>query len=74
MQHQESSYPDLKIPIVLPFLANGILALGGRCTEGIFRVSGDGEEVAELKSRMDRGHYQLVRRLSQFALTAVGCG
>ncbi|KAL7423882.1 hypothetical protein Q5752_001467 [Cryptotrichosporon argae] len=56
---QQPSYPDLKVPIILPFLADGILALGGTHAEGIFRVPGDGDSVGELKARIDRGHYQL---------------
>jgi hypothetical protein len=60
MSLQERSYPELLVPVILPFLADGILALGGTHTEGIFRVPGDNEAVGELKSRMDRGHYQLV--------------
>ncbi|EAL23082.1 hypothetical protein CNBA6070 [Cryptococcus deneoformans B-3501A] len=59
MDLQKTSYPQLKVPVILPFLADGILALGGTRSEGIFRVPGDGDSVAELKSRMDRGHYQL---------------
>ncbi len=61
MQLQASSYPNLMVPVILPFLADGILALGGTQSEGIFRVPGDADSVSELKSRMDRGHYQLVR-------------
>lgn len=60
MDLQARSYPSLKVPVILPFLADGILALGGLKAEGIFRVPGDGDAVSELKSRMDRGHYQLV--------------
>ncbi|WVQ95503.1 hypothetical protein IAU59_002600 [Kwoniella sp. CBS 9459] len=59
MELQKRAYPTLKVPVILPFLADGILALGGLQSEGIFRVPGDGDSVAELKSRMDRGHYQL---------------
>ncbi|WWD20651.1 hypothetical protein CI109_105127 [Kwoniella shandongensis] len=59
MTLQQRSYPSLKVPVVLPFLADGILALGGMQSEGIFRVPGDVDSVSELKSRMDRGHYQL---------------
>ena len=62
MQLQASSYPNLMVPVILPFLADGILALGGTQSEGIFRVPGDADSVSELKSRMDRGHYQLVSR------------
>lgn len=45
------------MPIILPFLADGILALGGLKSEGIFRVPGDGDSVSELKLRIDRGYY-----------------
>lgn len=56
---QERNYPQQKVPIVLPFLADGILALGGTKSEGIFRVPGDGDSVSELKLRIDRGYYTL---------------
>nr|ODN96050.1 hypothetical protein L204_03741 [Cryptococcus depauperatus CBS 7855] len=59
MDLQQASYPSLKVPMILPFLADAILTLGGMECEGIFRVPGDGDSVSELKSRMDRGHYQL---------------
>ena len=62
MQLQASSYPNLKVPVVLPFLADGILALGGTQSEGIFRVPADTDSVSELKSRIDRGHYQFVSK------------
>jgi Rho GTPase-activating protein 39 len=56
---QERTYPDLKVPIILPFLADGILALGGPRAEGIFRVPGDADGVSELKLRIDKGYYTL---------------
>ncbi|ORX41049.1 hypothetical protein BD324DRAFT_575172 [Kockovaella imperatae] len=59
MALQAPTYPDLQIPVILPFLSDGILALGGLEQEGIFRVPGDNDSVSELKSRMDRGHYVL---------------
>jgi hypothetical protein len=59
MQRQEGAYPELRIPIILPFLADGILALGGTESEGIFRVPGDNDVIQHLKSRIDRGQYQL---------------
>lgn len=67
MQLQASSYPNLKIPVILPFLTDGILALGGTQNEGIFRVPADADSVSELKSRIDRGYYQLVGTLSLLA-------
>ncbi|KAI5118195.1 hypothetical protein M0805_005549 [Coniferiporia weirii] len=56
---QERMYPQLQVPIVLPFLADGILALGGTKSEGIFRIPGDGDSVSELKIRIERGYYNL---------------
>jgi hypothetical protein len=47
------------VPIILPFLADGILALGGTKSEGIFRIPGDGDIVSELKIRIERGYYNL---------------
>ena len=47
------------MPIILPFLSDGILALGGTRSEGIFRVPGDGDLVSELKLRIDQGYYTL---------------
>jgi hypothetical protein len=54
---QERRYPHQKIPIILPFLADGILALGGTKSEGIFRVPGDNDSVSSLKLRIDKGYY-----------------
>ena len=54
---QERKYPQQKVPIILPFLADGILALGGLKAEGIFRIPGDSDSVSELKLRIDRGYY-----------------
>jgi hypothetical protein len=56
---QERTYPALKVPIILPFLADGILALGGTKAEGIFRVPGDSDMISELKLRIDKGYYTL---------------
>jgi hypothetical protein len=56
---QQRTYPQQKVPIILPFLADGILALGGTKAEGIFRIPGDSEGVSELKLRIDKGHYNL---------------
>jgi len=56
---QQRIYSQQKVPIILPFLADGILALGGTKAEGIFRVPGDGDGVSELKLRINKGHYNL---------------
>ncbi|KAH8828142.1 hypothetical protein DL96DRAFT_1463603 [Flagelloscypha sp. PMI_526] len=59
MRLQERSYPHQKVPVILPFLADGILALGGNRSEGIFRVPGDGDSVSALKLGIDQGFYTL---------------
>jgi hypothetical protein len=59
VQLQQQTYPNAKIPIVLPFLADGILALGGMKSEGIFRVPGENDVVSDLRLRIDRGFYNL---------------
>ncbi|KDQ06482.1 hypothetical protein BOTBODRAFT_121441 [Botryobasidium botryosum FD-172 SS1] len=56
---QQRTYADAKVPIILPFLTDGVLALGGTKAEGIFRVPGDGELVSDLRVRIDKGHYNL---------------
>lgn len=52
-------YPHLQVPIILPFLADGILALGGTRSEGIFRIPGDGDLISSLKLRIERGYYNM---------------
>ncbi|CAE6459220.1 unnamed protein product [Rhizoctonia solani] len=59
MRLQERTYANSKVPIILPFLADGILALGGTKSEGIFRIPGDGDEVSDLRVRIDKGFYNL---------------
>ncbi|KAJ3569619.1 hypothetical protein NP233_g4926 [Leucocoprinus birnbaumii] len=68
---QERNYPHKKVPIILPFLADGILALGGLRSEGIFRVPGDGDSVSELKLRIDRGYYTLDNVDDPFVLASL---
>lgn len=38
----------LKIPKIVPFLADAVLKMNGLQSEGIFRVPGDAEEVTDL--------------------------
>lgn len=59
MARQAALYPTEKVPIILPFLAQGILALDGAETEGLFRIPGDSDQVAMVKDRIDRGRYEL---------------
>ncbi|KAJ9088740.1 hypothetical protein DSO57_1020145 [Entomophthora muscae] len=59
MERQSSSDPNLKLPKVLPFLTDAILQLRGDQSEGIFRVPGDMEQVADLRLRIDKNNYTL---------------
>lgn len=59
MRTQQETYPEAAVPIILPFLADAMLAMDATKTEGIFRVAGDMDLVTELKVRIDRGHYSL---------------
>ncbi|CAG8707036.1 1870_t:CDS:2, partial [Cetraspora pellucida] len=51
MKLQSNSYPNLKLPRILPFLANAIVELNGQASEGIFRVPG--EKLRIEKNRFD---------------------
>ncbi|RIA84346.1 hypothetical protein C1645_808810 [Glomus cerebriforme] len=59
MKLQEKSFPQLKVPRILPFLANAILELNGQSSEGIFRVPGDADYVTELKLRLEKNRYDM---------------
>lgn len=59
MSLQEKVHPKLQIPRVLPFLSDSVLQLRGDQSEGIFRVPGDMEQVAELRMRVDKDNYTL---------------
>ncbi|KAI7859106.1 hypothetical protein BDC45DRAFT_255717 [Circinella umbellata] len=48
---------DLKIPKIVPFLADAVLQMKGQQSEGIFRVPGDAEEVTDLRIRIENGNY-----------------
>lgn len=51
--------PISPLPKILPFLTNAIIQLGGKTSEGIFRVPGDADEVTDLKCRIEKGSYDL---------------
>lgn len=57
MSLQSLPYPDAKVPVILPFLADGIIALGGLRTPNIFRAAGDNDKVNELRILVDQGKY-----------------
>ncbi|KAI9297276.1 hypothetical protein K502DRAFT_301114 [Neoconidiobolus thromboides FSU 785] len=59
MEHQKEYHPDLTLPRVLPFLTDSVMKLNGHRSEGIFRVPGDMEMVAELKLRIDKDNYEI---------------
>ncbi len=60
MQTQQQAYPDAKIPIILNFLTDAMLAMNVLTTRGIFRIAGNEDKVVELRVRIERGHYSLV--------------
>ncbi|RUS26185.1 hypothetical protein BC938DRAFT_471108 [Jimgerdemannia flammicorona] len=62
MALQQESYLALKIPRIVPFLADAVLTLNGQRSEGIFRVPGDVDEVTDLMNAMCRlVHSQRIR-------------
>jgi hypothetical protein len=59
MALQKDVYPDARVPIILPFLCDGLLALNGLGAEGIFRVSGDVDAVTEVRNWFFFSSYSL---------------
>ncbi|KAI8643705.1 hypothetical protein BD408DRAFT_385067 [Parasitella parasitica] len=57
MELQQSMDPTLKIPHIVPFLANTVRQTNGQKSEGIFRVPGDADAVTELRVRIENGNY-----------------
>lgn len=53
MTLQKERFPNRQLPWVQVALSQQVLALNGRETEGIFRVSADVDEVNALKSKID---------------------
>ncbi|KAJ4452964.1 putative Rho GTPase activation protein [Paratrimastix pyriformis] len=48
--------PGFPLPVVLPFLANSILARTGHRTEGVFRHCASTDDLALMKGHLDAGH------------------
>lgn len=48
MELQQGIDPALKIPQIVPFLANAVRQTNGQQSEGIFRVPGDADAVTDL--------------------------
>ncbi|KAK9767399.1 hypothetical protein K7432_002844 [Basidiobolus ranarum] len=59
MQLQAQTYPDLKIPRILLFLAESVLKLDGQKSEGIFRLSGDPEAATSLRLKIEKNQYDI---------------
>ncbi|KAJ2947105.1 hypothetical protein O0L34_g16454 [Tuta absoluta] len=53
MSLQKDRFPNRQLPWVQVALSQQVLALNGRQTEGIFRVSADVDEVNALKAKID---------------------
>lgn len=53
MALQKERFPNRQLPWVQVALSQQVLALNGRETEGIFRVSADVDEVNALKAKID---------------------
>lgn len=53
MALQKDRFPNRQLPWVQVALSQQVLALQGKQTEGIFRVSADVDEVNALKTRLD---------------------
>ncbi|XP_055705613.1 rho GTPase-activating protein 39 isoform X2 [Phlebotomus papatasi] len=54
MELQKERFPDRQLPWVQVTLSEQVLLMGGKQTEGIFRVPADVDEVMYLKNRLDR--------------------
>uniref|UniRef100_H2ZL65 Rho-GAP domain-containing protein n=1 Tax=Ciona savignyi TaxID=51511 RepID=H2ZL65_CIOSA len=54
MELQMEKFPNYRLPWIQTTLSEQVLKLGGNCTEGIFRVPGDIDEVNMLKVQIDQ--------------------
>jgi hypothetical protein len=50
MELQTNQHDELKIPRIVPFLADAVHQMNGQQSEGIFRVPGDADDVTDLVS------------------------
>lgn len=57
MDLQRDIFPDRTIPWIQQTLSEQILLMGGKQTEGIFRVSADVDEVNCLKGYVDKWEF-----------------
>ena len=68
MELQKSSHPDLKIPIVLPLLCEGLKNSGGLKAEGIFRISASSSEMLVVRKRIESGDFSLPPNISPYTI------
>lgn len=59
MEDQKEKCPDEVLPKILVFLVDSILKLKGYKTEGIFRISGQIDEVSDLRCRIEQNRFDL---------------
>ncbi|KAG1525155.1 hypothetical protein G6F52_003578 [Rhizopus delemar] len=57
MEMQAHKDKTLKIPKVVPFLADAVREINGKLSEGIFRIPGDADAVTDLRVRIENGNY-----------------
>ncbi|PWN89371.1 Rho GTPase activation protein, partial [Acaromyces ingoldii] len=65
MQRQADVYPEAKVPIVLTFLTDAMLAMDALKAPLVFRTPGDPDLMTKLRVRIEKGHYSLVGLVSQ---------
>lgn len=67
LQDAAAANDGLKIPRIVPFLADTVCQLNGQQSEGIFRVPGDADDVTDLVSAL----WWMARTCSHFWLISV---
>lgn len=66
----QADKPELQIPIILQTLCDAVKSLNGFHTEGIFRISGDLEQINQLKEQLNSQNYKIT---SQDPHAVAGC-
>jgi hypothetical protein len=59
MWHQKNQYPLFPVPMIVHQMATAILDRGAENIEGIFRLSGNGRVIAEMKEKINQGELPL---------------
>jgi hypothetical protein len=68
MENQKEKCPEEVLPKILVFLVDSILKLRGYKTEGIFRISGQIDEVSDLRCRIEQNRFDLTGIKGAFLL------